>query len=88
VLLRLAQSPPSLPHFVMQGLLPPVMVLGCGFSLAHVRLRLGGVVCVPPLSPPNKTAQEQPPAANRRRHSESIRIIVMSTMTIVVIVII
>jgi len=33
VLLRLIHSPPSLCHFVMQGLLPPVVVLGCGSSL-------------------------------------------------------
>jgi len=32
MLLRLVHSPPSLHHFVMQGLLPSVVVLGCGFS--------------------------------------------------------
>jgi len=31
-------SPPSLHHFVMQDLLPPVVVLGCGFSFARVWL--------------------------------------------------
>jgi len=29
----LVHSPPSLRHFVTQGLLPPVVVLECGFSL-------------------------------------------------------
>ena len=29
---RLVHSPTNLHHFVMQGLLPPVVVLGCGFS--------------------------------------------------------
>ena len=38
VLSRLVHSPPSLNHFVMQGLLPPVVVLGCGFSSTHVWL--------------------------------------------------
>jgi len=33
VLLRLILSPPSLRHFVTQGLLPSVAVLRCGFSL-------------------------------------------------------
>jgi len=32
----LGHSPPSLHHFVMQGLLPPVVVLGCGVSFARV----------------------------------------------------
>ena len=31
--IRLILSPPSLRHFVTQGLLPSVVVLGCGFSL-------------------------------------------------------
>ena len=31
-------SPPSLHHFVMQGVLPSVVVLGCGSSFARVRL--------------------------------------------------
>ena len=33
LLLRLSYSPPSLRHFVTQGLLPSVVVLECGFSL-------------------------------------------------------
>jgi len=33
---------PSLHHFVIQGLLAPAVVLGCGFSLARVRLCEGG----------------------------------------------
>jgi len=33
MLLRLIYSPPSVRHFVTQGLLPSVVVLGCGFSL-------------------------------------------------------
>jgi len=31
-------SPPSLRHYVTQGLLPSVAVLGCGFLLARVWL--------------------------------------------------
>jgi len=31
--LPFSHSPPSLRHFVTQGLLPSVVVLGCGFSL-------------------------------------------------------
>ena len=32
-------SPPSLRHFAAQGVPPPVVVLGCGFSPARVWLR-------------------------------------------------
>jgi len=38
MLLRLSYSPPSLHHFVMQGLPTLVVVLGRGFSLARMRL--------------------------------------------------
>jgi len=43
-------SPPSLRHFVMQGLLPPVVVLVCGFFLpvcSFVRTKQKACSCTP-----------------------------------------